>query len=128
MMAKKKLNVRSNGWACHSEGVLKASIAPPAVGLPPRIAFNNRHTAKISTGLEIEVPEGYRLCIGIIQSLAVKGMILANAPGGFTKGPVEAVLLNAGREIVEVADGDPIVNFWLEEIVPFTWDCTASKF
>jgi dUTPase len=121
-MAKKILKLKCNG-NCSVDGVLKAKIASPAVGLPPRIAFNNRHTAKVDTGLEVEVPEGYKLCIGLVQNLAVKGMVLANAPGNFTKGKVEAVLLNAGREIVEVSNGDPIVTCWLEAIVDFDWEC-----
>ncbi len=91
------------------------------MGLPPRIAFNNRHTAKIDTGLEIEVPEGHKLCVGLVQNLADRGMVLANTPGGFTKGKVEVVLLNAGREIVEVSNGDPVVNCWLEQILDFEW-------
>lgn len=122
-MAKKKLNLKCNG-VCPADGVLTAKIASPAVGLPPRIAFNNRHTAKIDTGLEIEAPVGYKLCIGLVPHLAVKGMVLANVPGNFTKGKVEAVLLNAGREIVEVSNGDPIVTCWLEEVIDFEWECS----
>jgi len=122
-MAKKKLTLKCNG-NCPADGVLTAKIASPAVGLLPRIAFNNRHTAKIDTGLEVEVPDGYKLCIGLVHNLATKGMILTNAPGNFTKGKVEAVLLNAGREIVEVSNGDPIVTCWLEDIVDFGWECS----
>ena len=93
------------------------------VGLPPRIAFNHRHLVKVSTGLEVEVPDGYKLCIGLVKNLAERGMVLTNAPGNFTKGKVEVVLLNAGREIVEVNNTDPIATCWLEEIVPFEWEC-----
>jgi len=123
-MAKKKLpTLKCNGY-CPTDGILHAQIQSPMVGLPARIAFNNRHTQKISTGLSVEVPAGYKLCIGLVPNLAAKGMVLANTPGNFTNGPVEAVLLNAGREIVEVNNGDPIVTFWVEEIVEFGWECS----
>src|SRR5438445_114539 len=100
-MAKKKLNLKCSG-ICPTDGVLKAQIQSQMVGLPARVAFNHRHTQKISTGLSVEVPDGYKLCIGLVPTLAARGMVLANTPGNFTTGPVEAVLLNAGREIVEV--------------------------
>lgn len=119
-MSKKKITIKTNS-PYKGDDILFAKIDSPAVGLAPKIAFNHRHAAKIDTGLEVDVPEGYRLCIGIVQNLAVKGMVLTNSPGNFTKGKVEAVLLNAGREIVEVFNGDPIVNCWLESIVDFTW-------
>ena len=119
-MSKKKITIKTNS-PYSGDGTLVAKIIPPAVGLAPKIAFNHRHTAKIDTGLEVDVPEGYKLCIGIVPNLAVKGMVLTNSPGNFTKGKVEAVLLNAGREIVEVSNGDPIVTCWLESVLEFTW-------
>lgn len=122
-MSKKKTTLKCSG-CCPTDGVLKAKIESPMVGLPPRIAFNHRHTQKISTDLSVEVPTGYKLCIGLVPALANRGMVLTNAPGNFTSGPVEAVLLNAGREIVEVNNGDPIVTCWIEEIVEFGWECS----
>ena len=114
--------IKCNGQ-CPSDNILRAQIVPAAVGLAPRIAFNHRHLVKINTGLEVEVPEGYKLCIGLVPALAEKGMVLSNAPGNFTKGKVEAVLLNAGREIVEVNNGDPVVTCWMESIERFDWEC-----
>lgn len=117
------VKIKCNGQ-CPSNGFLLAQISPPAVGLPPRIAFNHRHIAKIATGLEVEVPDGYKICVGISQALAEKGMVLTNAPGNFTKGKIDLVLLNAGREIVEVSNGDQVATFWLESIVDFEWECS----
>jgi dUTPase len=106
------------------DGVLKAQIEAQMAGLPQKVAFNHRHTQRIKTGLSVETPEGYKLCIGLVPALADKGIVLTNAPGNFTKGPVEAVLLNAGREIVDVNNGDPIVTCWLEKVVDFGWECS----
>ena len=123
-MAKKivKVKVKCNG--CCQDNILKAKINPPMAGLPPKIAFNHRHTAKVSLGLDVEVPEGYRLCIALVPNLAERGIVLTNVPGNFTKGPVEAVLLNAGREIVDVSDGDAVVTCWLEQVGDFEWECS----
>lgn len=104
------------------DGTLKAVIKPAAVGLLPKIAFNHRHSAKIDTGLEVVLPAGYKLCVGLVNALAENGMVLTNAPGNFTQGKVEVVLLNAGREIVDVSNGDAIVNFWIEEVVDLVWE------
>jgi len=49
-------------------------------------------------------------------------MVATNAPGGITEGNVEVSLLNCGREIVEVKNGDPLVNVWLEKINEFDWE------
>lgn len=123
----KKPTIKCNGNCPCDKAVLKAVIKPAAAGLAPKIAFNHRHSAKISTGLTVDVPEGYKFCIGLVTNLAEKGMVLTNAPGNFTKGEVEVVLLNAGREIVDVNNGDPIVNCWVEQVVDFTWHCGSEE-
>lgn len=122
-MPKKKINLKCNG-CCPANGVLKANVTPPAVVMPSKISFNHRHVAKINVGLDVEVPKGYRLCVKLADSLAERGMVLTNAPGNFTNGSVFVVLLNAGREIVDVVDGDPVAEFWLEQVVE--WECVCE--
>lgn len=101
---------------------LRAAIKSPAVGLPPKIAFNHRYCAKVDCGVEAEAPDGCKICIALIPELAEKGMVLTNAPGNFKRGRITATLLNAGREIVEVHNGDPIVTCWVEADLYVPWE------
>ncbi len=48
-------------------------------------------------------------------------MIAPNAPGNVTDGPLVVTLLNCGREIVEVKNGDPIAVISVEEDLDFEW-------
>lgn len=117
----KPICVKCSGSSCCGNE-LKAKI-DSVDGLPPRVLFNNRHCQKINIDSKVEVPDGYRLCLSIKENLALKGMVLLNSPGNFTNGPVYVVLLNAGREIVEVKDGDFVADCWLEKIVNCVWEC-----
>jgi hypothetical protein len=106
-MAKKAANpkVKYKGVKPDEQGVLKAKIPATIVG--PRIAFPHRHMAIIDTGLEAFTEVGYKLCFSLVPALQNRGMIATNAPGGIKAGKVQIAVLNSGREIVEIKDGDP---------------------
>jgi dUTPase len=80
----------------------------------PKISFPHRFSAKIETGIAVDVPAGYRLGFRLVPSLADRGMVATNAPGHFKSGKLSVVLLNCGREIVELKDGDPLAILWIE--------------
>ena len=98
---------------------MTARVSHPLLG--NKIAFPHSHLARIDTGLSVEVDPGYRLCFRLTGRLADRGMVAVNAPGRFSSGPVSVVLLNCGKEVVEVRDGDEVAELWLEPEVPFDW-------
>jgi dUTPase len=101
-------------------GILKAKIPTTVVG--PKISFPHRYMAVVDTGLEVTCPKGYKLGMALVPHLATHGMIATNLAAGVTEGKVTVVLLNVGREIVEVKDGDPLVKVWLEVDHEFDWE------
>lgn len=66
-------------------------------------------------------PPGWRVCFALVPELARKGMVAVNAPGHVVGGEVRVVLLNCGREIVDLRDGDPVVTVWAEPVVEIEW-------
>lgn len=103
-------------------GVLTAVLPEPEMeGLEKKISFNNRHAAVIETGLDIEVEVGYKLCFSVHRDLAEKGMVVANSPGNVQVGTVSVCLVNCGREIIDIREGDPIAICWVEPIQEYQW-------
>lgn len=98
---------------------LKASIAatPTSHITGQKVSFTHRYSLNIDTGTNVKIPEGYVLCFSVSSDLANKGMVATNAPGRVTSGNIFIHLLNCGREIVEIKDGDHIADFWLEEVI-----------
>lgn len=100
--------------------VLHARVKPVIQGT--KMLFSNRVNAVVEAAGTVNVPEGFKLCFSVHDSLANKGMLALNAPGNFKSGKVFVNLLNAGREIVEVKDGDPLMVVWLEKDQDFVWE------
>lgn len=120
-MAKKAASPKVKYKGYLPEGcVLKAKIPATIVG--PKISFPHRYMATIDTGLEVSVEPGYKLCFALVDALQGRGMVATNAPGHFKSGKVQVTVLNCGREIVEIKDGDPFVRVWLEEDLCFAWE------
>lgn len=82
----------------------------------------SRYSGKISTGITIEAPEGYKLCFSVVPELAERGLVASNAPGNIVSGEVIVQVLNAGHQVVVVNNGDPLIDVWLEKIEPFVWE------
>jgi hypothetical protein len=110
-MAKQKLKVKFKGGKIEGN-VIHARIPKSLVG--SQINFPHRHMAIIDTGVEVTCPEGYKIGMGLVTNLSSRGMIAVNLAGGLKGGKVIVTLLNVGREIVELKDGDPLVQTWLE--------------
>lgn len=121
-MAKKNPTVKFSG-SKPENNVLKASIPATATShiTGRKIGFNHRYFHNMETGLSVETPDGYKLCFSLVPELTNRGMVATNTPGNFTSGPVVIGLLNSGREIIEIKDGDPIATVWLEKIQDFDW-------
>ncbi len=74
----------------------------------------------ISTGLKIEIPEGYELQIRPRSGLALKkGISLPNSPGTIDsgyRGELGVILINYGKEEFEINPGDKIAQAVLNKI------------
>ena len=101
--------------------MLKARVEEPVAGYGRRIAFNNRYAAVVGTGVFInEIPDGHVLRFSIVSRLAEKGMVMTTT--AFTgTGEIQLAIVNCGREIVNVIDGETMAHVWLEKSEEFTW-------
>lgn len=118
-MAKKTPKIKHTGTKPEGN-VLSAAIPNSLMG--KKVGFPHRHSQVIDTGLTVSLEKGYKLCFRLATALANRGMVATNAPGNFTDGKVFVNLLNCGREIVEVRDGDPLVEVWVEQVIDFNWE------
>jgi dUTP pyrophosphatase len=110
-----------NLTTCCGCGTLVASVPSDAAG-QKHYVLSHRSKAKVSTGVKMVIPAGWKVCISILSSLADKGLICSDAPAHFGSDHTDKIsvnVLNVGREIVEIKDGDPVANFWLEQVHPF---------
>lgn len=107
---------------------LVAKIPPKTFGgitTGKNILLSHRSSAKIDTGIKVAVPKGYKLCIAARSSLAEKGLVVTNAPGQIDsdyRGPIQVLVLNVGREIVEIKDGERFAQCWLEKVIKVKWE------
>ncbi len=102
-------------------GFLKAEVMEPIEGYGRKIAFNNRYSASVDTGLVVsELPAGHILRFALVERLAEKGMVLTTTAFSGV-GPVKVSLVNCGREIVNLLDGETLVQAWLEKTEDYEW-------
>jgi dUTP pyrophosphatase len=68
----------------------------------------------VSTGIRVEIPEGYEIQVRPRSGLALKyGLTVLNAPGTIDsdyRGEIGIVLINHGSEAVTVSSGDRIAQ------------------
>ena len=111
----------------HAEGVALPSYASAgAAGAdvcsaepgPVRVAPGER--VALSTGLELEVPEGWELQVRPRSGLAWRqGLTVVNAPGTIDsdfRGEVKVLLVNLGRQPVTVHRGDRVAQLVLAPV------------
>jgi len=74
----------------------------------------------ISTGLSVEVPEGYELQVRPRSGLALKkGISIVNAPGTIDagyRGEIGVIMINHGEEDFEINKGDKIAQAILNKV------------
>lgn len=104
------------------------AVIPPLVNNFPtngKVALNYRTTARIKTGIKVAIPEGYKMCIAAINSFAEKGLLISNTPAQIDSNcreEVEVLVINAGREIIEIKDGERFAQCWLDKVYKFDWE------
>jgi dUTPase len=87
---------------------------PAAINLPPR------RLSVVSTGLTVEVQEGFKLCFSVSERIAKQGGILADM-GHITNGELFVTVFNCGTNIIPIKIGDVIAKCWMEPIHQFDW-------
>lgn len=87
-----------------------------------KIAFPHRYMKDIDTGVSIvEIESGYKLCFSLSKALSDRGMIITNGPGNLKEGSIIVTVLNCGREIVEIKNGDKLLDVWIERDLVIEW-------
>jgi dUTP pyrophosphatase len=115
----------SEGAACAD---LYANIPPNlhhGCNIGSKISLKHRYPFAIKTGIFVEAPVGYKLCIAIRSGLARRGLMLLNGVGIIDsdfRGEVEVLVVNAGAELIEIKDGDRIAQCWVEEVRPIRFN------
>ncbi len=102
---------------------LHANIENPIAILPG-------HREIISTGLFLELPEGYEAQIRPRSGLAFKhGITVLNSPGTIDadyRGEIKVLLINHGQEAFEINDGERIAQMVIAEYTSIQWEETTQ--
>jgi dUTP pyrophosphatase len=84
----------------------------------------------ISTGLFLELPEGYEAQIRPRSGLAFKhGITVLNSPGTIDadyRGEIKVLLINHGQEAFEINDGERIAQMVIAEYTSIQWEETTQ--
>ncbi|MDB4347130.1 dUTP diphosphatase [Bacteroidia bacterium] len=82
----------------------------------------------ISTGLHLELPQGFEAQIRPRSGLALKhGISIVNSPGTIDsdyRGEIKVVLINHGKEILVINNGDRIAQMVIAKFEQIAWDET----
>lgn len=74
----------------------------------------------VSTGLKVEIPQGYELQIRPKSGLALKkGLSMPNSPGTIDagyRGELGVVVINLGKEDIEINSGDKVAQAVMNKI------------
>jgi dUTP pyrophosphatase len=84
----------------------------------------------VSTGLFLELPEGYEAQIRPRSGLAFKhGITVLNSPGTIDadyRGEIKVLLINHGQEAFEINDGERIAQMVIAEYTSIQWEETTQ--
>jgi dUTP pyrophosphatase len=84
----------------------------------------------ISTGLFLELPEGFEAQIRPRSGLAFKhGVTVLNSPGTIDadyRGEIKVLLINHGQEAFEINDGERIAQMVIAEYTSIQWEETTQ--
>ena len=84
----------------------------------------------ISTGLFVEIPQGYELQVRPRSGMAAKyGITVLNAPGTIDsdyRGEIGVILYNSGQSNYEIKKGDKIAQLVLAPITQAEWEVVEN--
>lgn len=79
----------------------------------------------VSTGLSMEIPEGYEVQVRPRSGLSYKkGLTVVNAPGTIDsdyRGELKVLLVNLGAETVRIEPGDRIAQLVIQRSLQIDW-------
>jgi len=114
----------------HFRGSLPQYKTPGSSGMDVRASFEKEgdsitieagERALVPTGLSMKVAEGYEIQARPRSGLALKkGLSLPNSPGTIDsdyRGEVQVILINHGKEAVEIKDGERIAQLVICPVV-----------
>lgn len=82
-------------------------------------------TAVVSTGLAMEIPDGWKGEVYSRSGLASRGIFVANSPGKIDsdyRGEIKVILYNTRREIVGIHAGDRVAQFEINPVHDIEWE------
>lgn len=98
--------------------------------LPEAVKINPGERLAIPTGLAFGIPAGYEVQVRPRSGLAIKqGLTVVNAPGTIDcdyRGEVMVLLINLGKEVVSIQDGDRIAQLVLQKVEQIDWNLVDS--
>jgi len=83
----------------------------------------------ISTGIIMAIPEGYEGQIRGRSGLALKGAMVANAPGTIDadyRGEIKVILYNAGRDMIKITKGMRVAQLLIKPVLTVTFEETEN--
>jgi len=107
---------------------LAASVPPDHAGIK-QITLPHRASAVIDCGFCMELPKGYRASITARSGLASRGLMVSNSPGIIDsdyRGRVKVAVINVGKEIIVIKDGDRIAQMAIEPVYLFDFECVPA--
>ena len=79
-----------------------------APGAGKKVSIPSRNCSLISTGVSIK-SEAVHISVSLVDSLASRGLVIAGR-SLFEDGEIAVYVANAGREIVEIQDGQEFLD------------------
>ncbi len=116
----------------HSTNPLPSYATPGAAGLDLQAYLEENINIKpmerrlISTGMHIELPEGYEAQIRPRSGMALKqGITVLNTPGTIDadyRGEIKIILVNLSEETVTIENGQRIAQMVVAAYQPIQWE------
>lgn len=98
--------------------------------LSQKVILNPGERALVPTGLSFELPEGFEIQARPRSGWAIKqGMTLLNTPGTIDadyRGEVKIILINLGKEPIDISDQDRIAQLVLCPVLQAEFDLKES--
>jgi dUTPase len=99
------------------------------VDIGSQIKFGFRTLSVINCGFSVAVPNGFKLCISLIDTLASQGMFLTNSPAQISSDNhenVKVIIANFSHSIITIKDGDVFAQCWLEPVYKAEWNIVTE--
>jgi dUTP pyrophosphatase len=89
------------------------------------VRLPHRAIVRIDCGFSMELPVGWKAEVVPRSGLAERGITVPNSPGQIDsdyRGRVGVIIMNSGKEIIVVNDGDRFAQMWVAPVYLFDFD------